>query len=290
MALLVVGVLLLLTGLVGLIPSKQSGSGIDVTFAVAEIRKETIGVRRVNKVNTNDLDVALRKVTLDPRDAVKLFRRAESLRSKVDRVIGVEGIDDVPAEALNLLARSYALLEDWAEAAHYYDLYVQKRPSGWEAQFARGRMYANVAQHTDANSRAKRESNLAALAAHQAALARLPEKKVKSDPDTHSQFLTHQGAMKKRLGRLDEAQYDVTLGYHLARAASLKGDAAYNLAGIFSMMGKKNLALQFARQATSLGSGCPILGHLDDYFKNLRHDREFKQLVKDLRVDCTRRR
>ena len=257
---------------------------------MAEIRKETIGVRRVNKVNTNDLDVALRKVTLDPRDAVKLFRRAESLRSKVDRVIGVEGIDDVPAEALNLLARSYALLEDWAEAAHYYDLYVQKRPSGWEAQFARGRMYANVAQHTDANSRAKRESNLAALAAHQAALARLPEKKVKSDPDTQSQFLTHQGAMKKRLGRLDEAQYDVTLGYHMARAAKVKGDAAYNLAGIFCLMGKKNLALQFARQAASLGTGCRILGHLDDYFKNLRHDREFNQLAKELKVDCTRRR
>jgi len=191
---------------------------------------------------------------------------------------------------LKILARSYALLEDWAVAAEYYDLYVRKAPSDWRAHFARGRMYANVAQETDANSPAKRETNLAALAAYQAALARLPEKKVKSDPDTHSQFLTHQGAMKKRLGRLDEAQYDVTLGYHLARAAKLKGDAAYNLAGIFSLMGRRNLALQYARQAASLGSGWRILGHLDDYFKNLRHDREFNELVKTLKVDCTRRR
>ena len=289
-ALLVVGVILLFTGLVGLIPSKLSGGGIDVTFIAAEIRKGTIGVKRVNKVDTNDLDVALRKVTLDPRDAVKLFRLAESLRSKVDRYIGVEGVDEVPAEALNLLARSYALLEDWTEAAHYYGLYVQKKPNDWQAQFAKGRMYANVAQQTDGNSPAKREMNLAALAAYQAALARLPERKVKADPDIHSQFLTHQGAMKKRLGRLDEAQYDVTLGYHLARAGKLKADAAYNLAGIYSLMGRKNLALQFAKQAASLGSGCRILGHLDDYFKSLRHDREFKELVKELKVDCTRRR
>ena len=158
-ALLVVGVILLFTGLVGLIPSKLSGGGIDVTFIAAEIRKGTIGVKRVNKVDTNDLDVALRKVTLDPRDAVKLFRLAEALRSKVDRYIGVEGVDEVPAEALNLLARSYALLEDWAEAAHYYGLYVQRKPNDWQAQFAEEEL-SNVAQQTDGNSSAKREMNL----------------------------------------------------------------------------------------------------------------------------------
>jgi hypothetical protein len=56
-------------------------------------------------------------------------------------------------------------------------------------------------------------------------------------------------------------------------------DIAYNLSCVYAMMGRKYDALTALRSLHALGGTNMVVGHLNDYFKGLKGEHEFRQLV-----------
>ena len=95
--------------------------------------------------------------------------------------------------------------------------------------------------------------------------------------------------MKKRLGRLREAKADAEIALTLAKTDLAEGhlaeadydhiDPVYNLACIEAMLGNHEAALRHIAELSRLGATYRIPGHLNDYFKDLRDDPEFRSLL-----------
>ena len=94
-----------------------------------------------------------------------------------------------------------------------------------------------------------------------------------------ARLYSYRATAKKRLGRLEEAKSDAEIAKSLADRSYELMDATYNLAGIEAMLGNRDAALRQLRELAQLGSLNQVRGHLDDYFKSLKDDPEFQELV-----------
>lgn len=156
----------------------------------------------------------------------------------------------------------------WSEAASYLDSYVNQIDDDWEAHFSRGVAHANTRSGVD--------SNRASLRAYDDAIALLPD-----DAPKHlvARLYGYRGAIKKRLGRLDEAEVDLRLARRLADTPYEVLDTTYNLACVMAMKNDRAASIHELYRLRDLGGINLVRGHLHDYFVNLRDDEEFRQLV-----------
>jgi tetratricopeptide (TPR) repeat protein len=181
----------------------------------------------------------------------------------------VKGVSltSVPAPALLEAARGLMAEHQWGEAARYLDEYA-KSVDDWQVHWSRGVAYGN--------ERRGIASDLAALRAYGESIALSPKT---VDPNDLARLYSYKGAMLKRLGRLDEAEADLLLAKKMASRKFEMIDIAYNLSCVYAMMGRKYDAFTALRSLQALGGIDMVLGHLNDYFKDLKGEHEFRQLI-----------
>jgi tetratricopeptide (TPR) repeat protein len=194
-----------------------------------------------------------------------------SLLETVERLDAAREADqDESVPAAVLLGAAHGLMADreWAQAARYFDRYVEMEPNNWDAQFSRAVAHANT--------RAGKGSDLASLRAYNDAIAlRPPETK----PNLLARLFSYRGAMLKRLGRLTEAEADLRIAEGKATETYERNDVRYNLACVLAMMGRRTESLQLVRSL----QGTPFIGAIranrGRYFKSLADDPEFISLL-----------
>lgn len=159
----------------------------------------------------------------------------------------------------------------WEEAAKYLDEYVEINPNDWEAQRSRGIAHAM--------SRKGRTGDMAALNAYNQAIASVPRE---TDINTRARLYNYRGAMFKRLGRFQEALSDLKLAMEKASDEMIIRDIDYNLACVYSLIGKTDLALSHAKKLKDAPREIGLLKrHLDDYFKSISNNKEFLNIIKE---------
>lgn len=274
-ALIFVGALLLIIALSGRLPFRLKIGDNEAEFSEEVVESFKRIIREAPKVDRELSDAGATLKTLaagriEPSaDRIaSISPRVEVLSSDVEKVSNTVGSARVPPQGLLQLAKWSMLRHQWDRAAKYFDQYVQQVPGDWEVQFSRGVAHAN--------SRAGRESDFAALQAYDAALAWRPDS---LDQNLFARLLIYRGAIKKRLGRLLEAEADVTLGRQQAKADYERLDATYNLAAIHAMKGEREATLAEILALKNLGGIRLVKGHLDDYFKDFRNDPEFRRII-----------
>jgi tetratricopeptide (TPR) repeat protein len=95
-----------------------------------------------------------------------------------------------------------------------------------------------------------------------------------------SRLYSYRGAIFKRLGRLEEARNDLSLGIAWAREDREINDALYNMAGITAMLGRREESLELLKQLISRDSQwSEIVATRNNYFANLKNDPEFNRLT-----------
>lgn len=172
-----------------------------------------------------------------------------------------------PPPALLEAAKGLMAEHRWGEAARYLEEYVIS-VDDWQVYWSLGVARGN--EHGGASS------DLSALRAYGEAIALSPET---ADPNNMARLFSYKGAMLKRLGRLDEAEFDLLLAKRIATRKFEMVDIAYNLACVYAMMGRKHDALGAIRSLKSLGGIRMVLSHLDDYFNNLKGDVDFRREI-----------
>ncbi|WP_439380849.1 TPR end-of-group domain-containing protein [Amycolatopsis lexingtonensis] len=251
-------------------------------------RDKMLGDEAISKLNSQALEVTPRLdksldiagLDLGALAAGKGFEDVatqlkEDIRGDLNLLLAILGnlehqgvsLTSVPAPALLEAARGLMAGQQWGEAARYLDEYV-KSVDDWQVHWSRGVAYGN--------ERGGITTDLSALRAYNDAIALSPKT---IDPNDFARLHSYRGAMLKRLGRLDEAEADLLLAKKLANRDFELADIAYNLSCIYAMMGRKYDALTALRSLQALDGMHMVLGHLDDYFVDLRNDPEFRQLV-----------
>jgi tetratricopeptide (TPR) repeat protein len=139
----------------------------------------------------------------------------------------------------------------------------------WEDYYIRG---VNLA-----NTRGGRQTDVGALRAYNEAITLahpdLPD-------NTRSRLHAYRGAILKRLGRLEEAQQDLSLARRWARDDREINDALYNLACVAALEGSRPDALSLLRELISRDAQWSRVVAEKVYFASLRHDPEFKELTR----------
>ena len=185
-----------------------------------------------------------------------------------DRSTSASAGDAIPPGTELNLAKALMTERRWAEAAEHFDQYVSKVDTDWEVHFARG------VAHT--NTRGGPSADLAALRAYNEAIVLLPDG---ADPNLVARLFTYRGAVAKRLGKYDQAEADLLLARRHATADYEITDISYNLAAVYALAGRRDEALTELRQLRSLGGIRRVRRHLDDYFRALRDDPDFRQIT-----------
>lgn len=173
-----------------------------------------------------------------------------------------------PLDALRAAANGLMAARRWEEAARYFDMYVAQEDANWEVQFTRGVAHANT--------RGGDAANVAALRAYNEAIALAPPD---ARPNTMARLFGYRGAIAKRLNRLDQAEHDLLLARSKATASYELDDIAYNLACVYAMTGRKQEALAELRTLREVGKLTMVHAHLDSYFRDLRDDPDFREIV-----------
>jgi tetratricopeptide (TPR) repeat protein len=272
-ALLVVGFLFIIIGMSGKLPNRLKIGEAEAEWQIKEseerIRQQVLEVGALLDAGGASLNAISSGRSPEPSPqldeaAIKVGSLAEEVRWLESKA----GQRTVPPEALLEIGRLYLAQQDWARAAQYLDDYVQLTDADWEVYLSLG--VANM------NMRAGSRSDLRALMAYDHALAIMP-------PDAPryliARLYSYRAAAKKRLGRLAEAKSDAEIAKSLAEQSRELTDATYNLAGSEAMLGHRDAALAQVRELAQLGRMDLVLGHLNDYFRSLKNDPEFQELV-----------
>lgn len=264
-----------------------TGSVAIVPFMIAVIyrlithdRDKIVNDETYVKVNKQSKDVGgnLERIGVDSDSLVKGTARIDSeAHERLSMLLATmsrlqdQGVSAsaLPPDALLNAAKGLMAEKRWADAAQYFDRYVERVDSDWKIQFTRGVAHANA--------RAGAPSNLAALRAYNEAIALTPDD---VDQNMRARLYTYRGAIEKRLGRLGPAEHDLLLAQSWATNHYERKDAAYNLACVYAMSGRKTEALQELRNLLELGGLQLINAHLDDYFRSLVDDPEFRRLIR----------
>ena len=272
-ALLAVGFLFLVVGMSGRLPNRlkigESEAAWDTEKSKERIRQEAPQVGALLDAGGASLEAISSGHSPEPGPELdEAAVKAGSLAEEVRLLESKAGRRAVPPEALLEIGRLYLAQQDWARGAQYLEYYVQLTDADWEVYFSLG--VANL------NMRAGKKSDLRALMALDHAIAIIP-------PDAplylRARLYSYRATAKKRLGRLEEAKSDAEIAKSLADRSYELIDATYNLAGIEAMLGHRDAALTQLRELAQLGSLNQVRGHLDDYFKSLKDDPEFQELV-----------
>lgn len=211
--------------------------------------------------NPNHFDVAL-----EVREAVK-----STLREMTELEVRAKG------ETSNVAfdpewhlekAKASTLANDWIAAAFHYDRYVTHDPDNWEIQFLRAVAHANA--------RSGRTSDLSSLRAYNETIAIAPKELHRN---TRARLHSYRGAMLKRLKRLEEAENDLLLAQKLATDDYEKSDAAYNLACVYAMVGRKKEAIEIVKRLSVQPWWKDVLRSKKQYFENVWNDDEFQKAL-----------
>ncbi len=189
------------------------------------------------------------------------------LQKTLSRVGAEQTIPESPADAEALLALAQGLMaeEKWLEAARQFDHYARLHPENWEAAYLRGVSFAN--------SRAGATTDLAAVRGANDAITFAPPT---IEPDLRARFFAYRGAMFKRLGRLDEAEWDLLFAKARATREYEVNDIRYNLAGVYAMRGDRaSLMSMIGELKRSPEYLAAVRSHVDDYFHAFKNDEEF---------------
>jgi hypothetical protein len=192
-----------------------------------------------------------------------------SIQRLTERVeLALAGDTRSDAETDLQLAKSYSAQRKWALAAERLDMYVAKEPGDFDIQFMRGTAHAN-----------SRQNNMAALRAFNEAIVVVESQ---TDRSRRARAFIHRGAVFKRLGRLTEAMNDITMGRELAVPQTYEAvDAAYNLACVFALEGKREQMLKALGEIPNRHKHWKFVrSHLHDYFAAYADDKDFLALLR----------
>jgi tetratricopeptide (TPR) repeat protein len=193
-----------------------------------------------------------------------------SLLERVERLDAAESSRDqnVPAAAILEAAHGLMAARKWAQAAHYFDRYVEIDSTNWDATFSRAVAHAN--------SRAGRAADVAALRSYNDAIALRPPD---VDSNVIARLYSYRGAMMKRLGRFDEAEADLHLAESKATRTYEREDIRYNFACVYAMTGRRTEALEMVRSLQGTRFIGAIKANTDRYFAALANDPDFLALL-----------
>lgn len=246
----------------------------ELELARREAAFEQRQLSQQNEELRSRLEVALdgQGLSLDALAAGQTLQEAKNeLRVAVEDLLSkMEAVDSADTRIVNAewhleMGRGFMATREWVKASHHLDEYVRMSPLDHEAQFARGVAHAN--------SGGSFSSNLAALRAYNEAVALVP---ADAPTELRTRYINYRGAMLKRLGRLDEAEADLSLALRLSDADYITSDVLYNLAGVHAMRGDREQMMSTIRDLQRYPRQLAwIHYHLDDYFSEFRDDVDF---------------
>lgn len=171
------------------------------------------------------------------------------------------------------LGKGFMAKGEWSKAAQALDMYVHHNALNWEVQFSRALSHANT--------RGGPESDLASLRAYNEAIALLPIHSEDVDVNLIARLFSYRGAMLKRLGRLDEAEADLTVARKFATREYELTDIDYNFACVYALRGEREKLFSAVKSLREQGDYYlgAIRSHMDDYFAAYAHDEEFLKAV-----------
>jgi len=173
-----------------------------------------------------------------------------------------------PPSVLLDMAKGFSASEDWAAAADLYGQYLLHDPRNWEVHFLQAVALANSRGGPDAYRRA--------VAALGAAITYAPDN---IDVDLKARLFGYRGAGLKRLRRPEEAESDLLLARKWATSEYELEDTAYNLAGVYAMMERRDEMLQYLRPLSRKLKWRNYIRQRREYFSNYWDDPEFRNLL-----------
>lgn len=194
----------------------------------------------------------------------------ESVKATVQQFdqLRAETVPVIEPEIRSAIATNALLDRDYEFAAQQFQK-VATTGGNWRAYFAQGISLAN--------QRGGAETDLAAARAYGEAIALAPND---LPQDTRSKLFVYRGAMFKRLGRLLEAEADLSIGLELAQSARAKLDAQYNLSGVLAQIGKEEEALELLQEVCKdSGYRSAVASHRKDYYARLANNYRFISLL-----------
>jgi len=143
---------------------------------------------------------------------------------------------------LNLsMAKAFASNNEWLKAANQYDIVTRSISNNWELYFFKGVAYAN--------SRNGIDTDLKALQGYSDSIVYIPEN---LNSNLKARLFIYQGAMLKRLNRLNEAENSILVGLGYAEAKYERGDGLYNLACVYAMKNNQDKYSEISNELKSL--------------------------------------
>jgi len=168
---------------------------------------------------------------------------------------------------------------NWTQAAIHLDKYVQYDPLNWEVQFSRAVSYAN--------SRGGRATDLSAVRAINEAITLASEDK-SLDDNLRARLFSYRAAALKRLGRLDEAESDLTVATSFATRDYEILDIEYNRACIYALRKERGRLMDtihnIRRYKKHPNIFAAIKAHLPDYFAAFADDEDFLKLIHSINL------
>ncbi|MBV9068475.1 MAG: tetratricopeptide repeat protein [Acidobacteria bacterium] len=192
--------------------------------------------------------------------------RIEALKSEASPV-------SEPAHAAAEFSVAKALMAEgrWTRAAEHFQAYLSRSPHDWEAWFSMG--------YCHGKSRLGQVSDLAALQAYDRAVALSP---ANLEPNIRARLITYRAAIKKRLGRLEEAEREFTKAQVMAREPEEIQDIQYHLASIYAMTGRPEEAIALVRELRNTPYIASVWSHLGDYFHAIADLPAFRDAVGEM--------
>ena len=234
----------------------------------------------------SQVDALLKQAGIDPSTLVagkRLSDAAAGLQETVHRLTA--GMQDTVFKLAEIggrvsastelgATRTIAMVEmasgRYRDAASQYDAFAASGAATWEDHFSRGVAHANARQG--------QQSDLAALLAYNDAIALAPNDLEKNQ---RARLFTYRSAMLKRLGRLTEAENDLSISIRLATAKYERLDAHYNLACIYAMQGRaEEMYTQLAELKGDVAFLSSVASHLHDFFENYRTEPQLQALLR----------
>jgi Flp pilus assembly protein TadD len=211
---------------------------------------------------------SLSDVSMDTQDEVRtLLSKLTVATNKLTAGTSMRH-EEIDPDTTLALAKGLMAERRWLDAGKKFDEYARLRHKDWEASYLRGVAYANT--------RGGRETNLAALRAYNDAITFAPL----DDPNFRARLFVYRGAMLRRLGRLEEAEADLSMAKRYATRRYEVDDINYNLATIYALRGERDKLLNAVQKLEHseeyLGA---IRAHLNDSFQLFRDDQGFLQAI-----------
>lgn len=208
--------------------------------------------------STNELQGTVKRLTAEMQETVL---KLETLGGRMN--------EGKAASAARTIAMAEMASGRYNDAASQYDTLAASGSATWEDHLSRGVAHANAGQG--------RISDIAALRSYSDAIALAPEE---LDQNRRARLFTYRAAMLKRLGRLAEAEHDLSISIDLAKAEYERLDAHYNLACIYAMQGRgEEMYEQLSKLQGSRRFLAGVAGHLHDYFAKFKTESRLQSIL-----------